>query len=108
MPKYTIQADDLESIGSDLQDLGVIGYGDSEWGPLLETLDRLLHGVAEAHDRSNGAGMSRAKVAEFASIQDEFDSDKIGTMLDLLAIFGFVDRDDRRYRLDNRGERLVN
>lgn len=107
MPKYTIEAESLEEIGADLHDLGVIGYDEGEWGHLLQTLERLLQGVAKAHDRSDGAGMTRSKVAEFASVEDEFDAEKIGTMLDVLAIFGFVDRDERRYRLDARGEELL-
>lgn len=107
MPKYTIEGDSLQEIGDDLQELGLVGYEGTEWGRLLETLERLVDGVAEAHDRSDGAGMTRSKIADFASMDDEFDGEKIGRMLDVLAIFGFVDRVDRRYRLDSRGEELV-
>ena len=107
MPTYTIEGDSLEEIGADLQELGLIEYDDAGWGRMLETLERLLGGVAEAHDRSNGAGMTRSKIAQFASIDDEYDGEKIGRMLDVLAIFGFVDQEDRRYRLDARGEELV-
>lgn len=107
MPTYTIEGDSLQEIGADLHELGVVGYDESEWGRMLETLERLLQGVAEAHDRSDGAGMTRSKIADFASMDDEFDGEKIATMLDALAIFGFVDRVDRRYRLDSRGEDLV-
>lgn len=107
MPTYTIEGDSLQDIGDDLQELGLVGYEETEWGRMLETLERLLHGVAEADDRSDGAGMTRSKIADFASMDDEFDGEKIGTMLDVLAIFGFVDRVDRRYRLDSRGEDVV-
>lgn len=103
MPRYTIEADSLHEIGADLHDLGIVDYDDAEWGRLVGTLERVLQGVAEAHDRSDGQGMTRGKIAEFASVDDEFDGEKIGTMLDVLAIFGFVDQENRRYRLDANG-----
>lgn len=107
MATYTIEAESLHEIGADLQELGLVGYGESEWGDLLETLEQLLHGVAEAHDRSEGKGMTRSKVAEFANVENQFDGDDIGRMLEVLTLFGFVDQEDRRYRLDPRGEDLI-
>lgn len=106
MVRYTVEADSLDEIGSELHDLGVVG-GDAAWRDLVDTLERLLEGVAQAHEHSDGAGMSRSKVALYADLEDQYDGEAVGTMLDVLVMFGYVDQDGRRYRLDARGEDVL-
>ncbi|MFC7167253.1 hypothetical protein [Halospeciosus flavus] len=99
MPTYTVEADSLEDIADDLADLGVAGAEERRFGDLTRTFARLLDGVREAHERTDGEGNQQSKIAEYAGLADEFDSERIGAMLDVLSYFGHVEKVDRRYRL---------
>lgn len=102
MPTYTVEGDSLEDIADDLADLGLLGPAAGRWADMNATMERLLGGVREAHERTDGEGNQQSKIAEYAGLSDEYDSERIGEMLDVLSYFGYVEKVDRRYRLGER------
>jgi hypothetical protein len=98
MATFSVEGESLEEIGEALKQEGVVGPADPRWEEMTDDFAKLVDAVEDATQRTNGRGNQQSKIAEYAGLHEEYSSEQVGDMLDVLSYFGHVEKVDRRYR----------
>ena len=100
MARHAVEADSLEGIAAELEELGVVDRPDEEWREVIEVLRQVHEGARVATERTDGRGQQQGTIAEHAGLDDRYTAVQVGEMLDVLDTFGLVGRDGRVYRVE--------
>jgi hypothetical protein len=99
MVEYTISGESLDEIAEDLAEIGVVERQALNWGEEIAVIETVLEGARESTRQTGGEGNQQGTIQELAGLEDEYDSNEIGTILDFLDVFGYVEHNGRRYHV---------
>lgn len=99
MVQFTLESDSLEEIGDELARHGIVSQLSEEWQADVAVLEAVLDAVRESTEMTDGRGNQQSKIAEIAGLDEEYQSQQVGTLLDALVVLGRVEKRERRYVL---------
>jgi len=100
MARHAIEADSIEGIAAELEELGVVDRPDDEGLEVIEVLQRVHEGARIATEETDGRGRQQSTIAEHADLDDRYTGRQVGEMLDVLDTLGLVGREGRVYRVE--------
>ena len=99
MVRFTVESDSLEEIGDELARHGIVPQLSEEWQSDVAVFQAVLDAVRESTELTDGRGNQQSKIAEIAGLDEDYQSQQVGTLLDALVVLGRVEKRERRYIL---------